>query len=449
MTRPAQLPAAGTLDVQSFINAQPLSRYQWRIVLLCFLIVFLDGLDTAAMGFIAPALTQDWGIDRASLGPVMSAALIGMVFGALGSGPLADRFGRKIVLVVAVFLFGLFSLLSAFSSNIDQLLALRLLTGLGLGAAMPNATTLLSEYTPERLKSLLVTSMFCGFNLGMASGGFVSAKMIPAFGWHSLLLLGGVLPLLLAVVLVVWLPESARYLVVRNRGADKVRQVLAPIAPAEVAVATDFSVPEQKTVQSRNVLKVVFAGTYSAGTLLLWLTYFMGLVIVYLLTSWLPTLMRDSGASMEQAAFIGALFQFGGVLSAVGVGWAMDKFNPHKVIGVFYLLAGVFAYFVGQSLGQVTLLATLVLLAGMCINGAQSAMPSLAARFYPTQGRATGVSWMLGIGRFGAILGAWIGATLLGLGWNFEQVLTALVVPAAIATAAVVIKGLVSHADAT
>lgn len=449
MTSSAHVPAAGTLDVQSFINAQPLSLYQCRIVLLCFLIVFLDGLDTAAMGFIAPALTQDWGIDRASLGPVMSAALIGMVFGALGSGPLADRFGRKGVLVVAVFLFGLFSLISAFSANLDQLLVLRLLTGIGLGAAMPNATTLLSEYTPERLKSLLVTSMFCGFNLGMASGGFVSAKLIPAYGWHSLLLLGGVLPLVLAVVLLVWLPESARFLVVRNRGADRVKRVLAPIAPAEVVAARDFSVPEQKTVQSRNVFKVIFSGTYSAGTLLLWLTYFMGLVIVYLLTSWLPTLMRDAGASMEQAAFIGALFQLGGVLSSVAVGWAMDRFNPHKVIGIFYCLAGVFAYCVGQSLGTVTLLATLVLAAGMCVNGAQSAMPSLAARFYPTQGRATGVSWMLGIGRFGAILGAWIGATLLGLGWNFEQVLTALIVPAAIATAAVVIKGMVSHADAT
>lgn len=449
MTSSAHVPAAGTLDVQSFINAQPLSLYQCRIVLLCFLIVFLDGLDTAAMGFIAPALTQDWGIDRASLGPVMSAALIGMVFGALGSGPLADRFGRKGVLVVAVFLFGLFSLISAYSSNLEQLMALRLLTGIGLGAAMPNATTLLSEYTPERLKSLLVTSMFCGFNLGMASGGFVSAKLIPAYGWHSLLLLGGVLPLLLTAVLLVWLPESARFLVVRNRGADKVKRVLAPIAPAEVVAARDFSVPEQKTVQSRNVFKVIFSGTYSAGTLLLWLTYFMGLVIVYLLTSWLPTLMRDAGASMEQAAFIGALFQLGGVLSSVAVGWAMDRFNPHKVIGLFYCLAGVFAYCVGQSLGTVTLLATLVLAAGMCVNGAQSAMPSLAARFYPTQGRATGVSWMLGIGRFGAILGAWIGATLLGLGWNFEQVLTALIVPAAIATAAVLIKGLVSHADAT
>ncbi len=445
----AQTNVGASLDAQSFINQQPLSRYQWRVVLLCFLIVFLDGLDTAAMGFIAPALSQEWGIDRASLGPVMSAALIGMVFGALGSGPLADRFGRKGVLVGAVLVFGGFSLASAYATNVDQLLVLRFLTGLGLGAGMPNATTLLSEYTPERLKSLLVTSMFCGFNLGMAGGGFISAKMIPAYGWHSLLVVGGVLPLLLAVVLMVWLPESARFLVVRNRGTDRVRKTLSPIAPQVVAEAASFSVPEQKAVAARNVFSVIFSGTYGLGTVLLWLTYFMGLVIVYLLTSWLPTLMRDSGASMEQAAFIGALFQFGGVLSAVGVGWAMDRFNPHKVIGVFYLLAGVFAYAVGQSLGNITLLATLVLVAGMCVNGAQSAMPSLAARFYPTQGRATGVSWMLGIGRFGAILGAWSGATLLGLGWSFEQVLTALLVPAALATVGVVVKGLVSHADAT
>ncbi|MBI6918454.1 MULTISPECIES: MFS transporter [Pseudomonas] len=445
----AQNNVGKSLDVQSFINQQPLSRYQWRVVLLCFLIVFLDGLDTAAMGFIAPALSQEWGIDRASLGPVMSAALIGMVFGALGSGPLADRFGRKGVLVGAVLVFGGFSLASAYATNVDQLLVLRFLTGLGLGAGMPNATTLLSEYTPERLKSLLVTSMFCGFNLGMAGGGFISAKMIPAYGWHSLLVIGGVLPLLLALVLMVWLPESARFLVVRNRGTDKVRKTLSPIAPQVVAEAGSFTVPEQKAVAARNVFAVIFSGTYGLGTMLLWLTYFMGLVIVYLLTSWLPTLMRDSGASMEQAAFIGALFQFGGVLSAVGVGWAMDRFNPHKVIGIFYLLAGVFAYAVGQSLGNITVLATLVLIAGMCVNGAQSAMPSLAARFYPTQGRATGVSWMLGIGRFGAILGAWSGATLLGLGWNFEQVLTALLVPAALATVGVIVKGLVSHADAT
>ncbi|MGH8485254.1 MAG: MFS transporter, partial [Pseudomonas sp.] len=274
MNNATRLTGTSSLDVQSFINRQPLSRYQWRVVLLCFLIVFLDGLDTAAMGFIAPALSQDWGIDRASLGPVMSAALIGMVFGALGSGPLADRFGRKLVLVAAVLLFGIFSLLSAFSASVEQLLVLRLLTGIGLGAAMPNATTLLSEYTPERLKSLLVTSMFCGFNLGMAGGGFMSAKLIPAYGWHSLLVVGGVLPLILAVVLLFWLPESARFLVVRNRSIDKIRKTLAPIAPAIVAKAASFSVPEQKVVAARNVFAVIFSGTYGLGTMLLWMTYF-------------------------------------------------------------------------------------------------------------------------------------------------------------------------------
>jgi AAHS family 4-hydroxybenzoate transporter-like MFS transporter len=449
MNATTPLSASPPIDIQELIDKNPVSLYQWRIVALCFLIVFMDGLDTAAMGFIAPALSQDWGIDRASLGPVMSAALIGMVFGALTSGPLADRIGRRWVLIIAVTLFGVFSLLSAYSSNVQQLLILRLLTGIGLGAAMPNATTLLSEYTPARLKSLLVTCMFCGFNLGMACGGFISAKLIPLLGWHSLLILGGVLPLALAALLLGWLPESARFLVVRRKPVEIIRRTVKPIAPSQVERASGFTTPEQSTLKSRNGFKVVFGGVYSAGTLLLWLTYFMGLVIVYLLTSWLPTLMRDSGMSVEQAAYIGALFQFGGVLSAVVVGWAMDRFRPHWVIGGAYLLAGIFTWMVGQSLNRVSLLAILVLLAGMCINGAQSAMPSLAARFYPTQGRATGVSWMLGIGRFGAILGAWAGATLLGLGWGFEQVLTALVVPAAIAAVAVLVKGLVSHADAT
>jgi AAHS family 4-hydroxybenzoate transporter-like MFS transporter len=436
------------LDVQCFINSQPLSRYQWRIMLLCFLIVFLDGLDTAAMGFIIPALSQEWGIDRASLGPVMSAALVGMIFGALGSGPLADRFGRKQVLVLATVMFGTFSVAAALSTSLNQLMAWRLLAGLGLGAAMPNATTLLSEYSPQRLRSLLVTSMFCGFNLGMASGGFFSVWLIPAYGWHSLLLAGGLLPLTLAIFLWLALPESASYLVVRNKPTELIRKMLLPIGDA-ARTAKGFCVAQSAADKGRGMLRLVMSGHYRVGTLLLWFSNFMGLMIIYLLTSWLPTLMRDSGASVEHSAVIGALFQLGGVFSAMGVGWAMDRYNPHTVIGAFYLMAGGFVWLVGQSVQQLPMLATLVLLAGMCVNGAQSAMPSLAARFYPTQGRATGISWMLGIGRFGGVTGAWAGATLLGAGWEFEQVLTALVVPATLATIAILIKGLVSHSDVT
>ncbi|MHA3055142.1 MFS transporter [Acinetobacter sp. ANC 4633] len=440
-----------SMDAQALINDSPLSAYQWMIAAICFFIVFLDGIDTAAMGFIAPALAQDWGLDRSQLGPVMSAALGGMIIGALVSGPTADRFGRKAVLSFSMLIFGGFTIGCAYANNLDTLVVLRFLTGIGLGAAMPNATTLFSEYCPTRIRSLLVTCMFCGYNLGMAIGGFLSSWMIPHFGWHSLFLFGGWSPMILTFFVVGFLPESYRFLIVRGGNSEKVRKILSRIAPTQVQNVTEFHVPEEKSAgqQKQNVFSMLFSPTYIKGTLLLWLTYFMGLVMIYLLTSWLPTLMRETGASMERAAFIGGLFQFGGVLSALFIGWAMDRFNPNRIIAGFYLAAGVFAFTVGQSLSSPILLAVLVLCAGVAINGAQSSMPALSARFYPTQCRATGVAWMSGIGRFGAVFGAWIGAVLLGQHWSFTAILSMLLIPATAAAVSIFVKSLVAHTDAT
>lgn len=440
-----------SLDAQALINDAPLSKYQWLIAIVCFLIVFVDGIDTAAMGFIAPALAQDWGVDRSQLGPVMSAALGGMIIGALVSGPTADRFGRKIVLSVAMLIFGGFTLACAYSTTLDSLVIFRFLTGIGLGAAMPNATTLFSEYCPARIRSLLVTCMFCGYNLGMAMGGFISSWLIPAYGWHSLFLLGGWAPLILMLVVMVFLPESYRFLIVKGKNTEKVRQILTRIAPHKVQSVTEFHVPEEKTDTSskKGVFGMLFSGKYAKGTVLLWVTYFMGLVVIYLLTSWLPTLMRETGASLERAAFLGGLFQFGGVLSALFIGWAMDRFNPNRIIAGFYLAAGIFAVIVGQSLSNPTLLALFILCAGIAVNGAQSSMPVLSARFYPTQCRATGVAWMSGIGRFGAVFGAWIGAVLLGNNWSFTMILSMLFIPAAAAAIAIFVKSIVAHTDAT
>lgn len=439
------------IDAQALINNAPVSKYQWMIAIVCFLIVFVDGIDTAAMGFIAPALAQDWGLAKSDLGPVMSAALGGMIFGALFSGPLADRFGRKIVLSISMLIFGGFTLACAYSTTLDQLVLFRFLTGIGLGAAMPNATTLFSEYCPTRIRSLLVTCMFCGYNLGMAIGGFLSSWLIPNFGWHSLFLVGGWAPLILMMMVIFWLPESYRYLIVKGDVSGKVQKILRKIAPAQVANATEFHVPEEKneTANKKSVIGMLFSKSYAKGTVLLWFTYFMGLVIIYLLTSWLPTLMRETGSSMERAAFIGGLFQFGGVLSALFIGWAMDKFNPNRVIAAFYFMAGVFAFIVGQSLNNPILLAVVILCAGMAANGAQTAMPVLSARFYPTQCRATGVAWMSGIGRFGAVFGAWIGAVLLGNQWSFTAILSLLLIPATAAALAILIKSFVAHTDAT
>jgi len=214
------------IDIQALINSRAIGGFQKWVVFLGFLIIGLDGFDVAIMGFIAPQLKMDWGLSHQQLGPVLSAALIGLAVGALVAGPLADRYGRKIVLVSSVFMFGLWTLATAFSPDINTMVVLRFMTGLGLGAAMPNASTLVSEYAPQRSRSFLITVAFCGFSLGAAAGGFLSAWMIPAFGWKSMLILGGVLPLLVAPLLYFKLPESVAFLVARQAPNASIRAIV-------------------------------------------------------------------------------------------------------------------------------------------------------------------------------------------------------------------------------
>lgn len=427
-----------TTDIQAFINEHPLSKYQWMILVLCFVTVAMDGFDTAIIGFIASDLVSEWGVEKSALGPVMSAALVGLAVGALTAGPMADRIGRKKVLIMSIIVFGGFSLLTAFASSLNQLTALRFLTGLGLGAAMPNAATLMSEYAPERRRALLVNLMFVGFPIGSSMGGFISAWLIPHYGWQSVLILGGVMPLALAVILVFLLPESARYLVVKNRSQQQIGAILRRIAP--VPDATHFVLHETGQVKEKSALGVIFSPRYALGTVMLCLTYFMGLLIFYLLTSWLPLLIRETGATLSQASIITALFPLGGGIGVLVLGALMDKFNPNKVVAVGWLLTGVFVCLVGFSTSSLVLMGVMVFIAGTIMNGAQSSMPALAAGFYPTQGRATGVAWMLGLGRFGGILGAFSGAFLMQAQLAFETIFTFLAIPALVSAFALMVK---------
>ncbi|HAZ53844.1 MAG TPA: aromatic acid/H+ symport family MFS transporter [Franconibacter helveticus] len=427
-----------TTDIQTFINEHPFSRYQWMILVLCFITVALDGFDTAIIGFIASDLVQEWGVQKSALGPVMSAALVGLAFGALTAGPMADRIGRKKVLVLSILVFGGFSLLTAFATSLNQLALLRFLTGLGLGAAMPNAATLMSEYAPERKRALLVNLMFVGFPIGSSLGGFISAWLIPHYGWQSVLVLGGVMPLMLAVVLIFLLPESARYLVVHNKSQTHIAAILRRIAPLPEQSRIVLNEPGQ--VKEKSALGVIFSPRYLVGTLMLCLTYFMGLLIFYLLTSWLPLLIRETGASLSQASIITALFPLGGGIGVLIIGALMDKLNPNKVVAVGYLLTGLFVCLVGFSTSSLLLMGVMVFIAGTIMNGAQSSMPALAAGFYPTQGRATGVAWMLGLGRFGGILGAFSGAFLMQAELSFRTIFMLLAIPALLSALALMIK---------
>ncbi|MBV8618624.1 MAG: MFS transporter [Curvibacter sp.] len=416
-----------------------MSGYQWLVLVLCFGVVATDGMDVAIMGFVAPPILQDWHISKAAFGVVMSAAPIGLVFGALFAGPASDRVGRKIVLTLSVLLFGIFTLAASLAADTTQLTLLRFLTGIGLGAAMPNTTTLLSEYVPEARRSLMVTLMFTGFNLGSALVGFIAAWLIPTQGWRAVLAAGGVLPLLLVPLLWWLLPESSRFLAVRGAAPERIAATLGRVTGSHFPEGTRFASPEP-AVAARTPVRLLFSQGFGLMTVSLWLTYFMGLMVIYLLTGWLPTLFKESGLSIAQAATFTAMFQIGGTVGGVFVGWLMDRRAPTQVISLAYAGGAAAVLLLAASGGVSVMLALLVALVGFCMSGGQTGLNAYAPTCYPTFGRATGVSWMLGMGRFGSILGSLVGGILLGLGWSFATILSLLAVPAALAAVTVLMS---------
>ena len=442
MTRPDVRPRV--VDVQEFIDAQPLSPVQKRLLLLCFAVVAIDGFDTAIIGFIAPAIRAEWTLDVARLGPLFAAGLFGLMVGAFAVGPLADRHGRKTMLIASMGLFGGASLASALSGDLQSLTWLRFLTGVGLGGAMPTTITIASEYCPAARRSSLVTLMFCGFTVGSGLGGFIAAHVLPHYGWRTLLVGGGVAPLVLAPILAWALPESVRYLIMKTDkvdAQDRVAAVLRRIAPAADLRGATFvgAAPSQASP-----VRQLFGGGLFVGTLLLWLSFFMSLLVVYLLTNWMPTLIQQtSGASLAGAAFVAAMYQVGGTVGAIAVGRLMDRFEPHGVLCATYVTGAASVALISVSTTTTGLMTFAVFAAGFCISGGQVGANALSAAFYPTPCRATGVSWANGIGRSGSIVGSLVGGILLGFGWAAATVYALVAIPAVISALALATLGIV------
>ncbi|CAN7757554.1 MFS transporter [Paraburkholderia sp. SIMBA_054] len=401
-----------TVDVQEFINSHKLSPYQLLIVALCFLTVAFDGFDTASAGFIAPAIRKQWALNALQLAPVFGGGLFGLMVGALLFGPLADRFGRKPILCFSVAFFGVMCLWSAYATSLRELILLRFLTGLGLGGAMPTAITMTSEFGPEKQRSLLVTSMFCGFTLGGSLGGVVASQIIPLHGWQGVLLFGGAMPLVLVPVLLWLLPESVRYLALSGRKQEQVARTLRRIAPQEVLEHTVFTVPENKVTGSP--VRNLFGSGVMVGTVCLWLTFFMSLLVYYLLTSWLPTVINNTGVPLDMTALIAAALPLGSTVDAVLIGRLMDRHNPCLILTSFYLVAAVFILLIGVA-SSLPMLVFAVFGAGLGTGGSQTGANALAAAYYPTSSRVSGVSWALGIGRVGSIVGSMVGGVLLAM----------------------------------
>src|SRR5712672_1205578 len=407
---------ASSVDVADYIDQQPVGSFQIKLLLTCAAVLFLDGFDTTAIGYVAPSLAKEWGLTKNALGPVFSAGLFGLMIGALAFGPLADRVGRKKIIIYSTLAFGIGTLATAFIADVNTLLAIRFLTGLGLGGAMPNAVAMTSEFSPRRRRATMVMIMFVGFSIGAALGGLLAAALIPQFGWRSVFAVGGVAPLLLAPILALRLPESVRFLAFNGRADARVAQLLGLIGPkAAFAPTTRFVVDEPELAGIP--VKHLFRGGRTLATLLMWVVFFMSLLDIYFLSNWLPTVLNDLGASVSEAAAIGSMLQVGGVVGTFTLGSIIDRFS-FRALALVYFVAVFAVGAIGQLGHSVVFVTMAIFAAGFCIVGGQIAANALAATFYPTSVRATGVGWALGIGRVGSIIGPLVGGALLIAKWS-------------------------------
>jgi AAHS family 4-hydroxybenzoate transporter-like MFS transporter len=420
-----------------------LGSLQVTVTALCALIAMLDGFDTQAIAYVAPRIAEGWGLAPSAFGPVFSVGLLGLALGAFLLSPLADRFGRKSIILLSAAIFGVFALLTALADSMNHLLILRLLTGIGLGAAMPNIIALTSEYAPPRLRATLVTIMFCGFPLGSTIGGIVASPIMARFDWQGVFVLGGLLPLLLLPVLLFVLPESARFLVARNASEDRIAPIVRRLGLGVSVAEFIEGIRREQAVHGKARLSVpqLFEGRRALVTLLLWAAFFLNLLVMYFLVNWLPTLLKGAGLPLSMAILSTATLNLGGVVGALFLGRLIDRASPYLVLGWAYAFSAICIAVIAFGGTDLRILLTGAALAGFGVVGAQIGCNALAAAIYPTAIRATGVGWALGVGRIGAIIGPLVGGYLLGLQWTPQSIILAATAPALAASLAVFALG--------
>ncbi len=434
--------AMGEGGGNAVIDRAKFGPLQFGVTALCFIIAMLDGFDTQSIAFVAPKIAEEWGLSPSEFGPIFAIGLLGLTVGAFTLSPAADKFGRKTVILISTLVFGLFALLTAFAGSMTELLIYRFITGVGLGAAMPNIIALTSEYGPARLRATLVTVMFCGFPLGSTIGGLISTGLIANWGWESVFLVGGILPLLLLPVLYFMLPESVRFLVAKGAPEARIAPIVKKIdANASVAEFIHGLKHEQSSAAKGFSVFQLFREGRTPVTLLLWVAFFMNLLVMYFLVNWLPTLLKGAGLPLSMAILSTAILNLGGVVGAIALGRMIDRFSPYLVLGTAYAASAAFIALLAFGGTNLTVLLVGAALSGFGVVGAQIGCNALTAAVYPTNIRATGVGWALGVGRIGAIVGPLVGGVLLGAGWTPQSLILLAVIPAVVASLAVFILG--------
>lgn len=417
-----RLKESRTISIGEIFDTSQFTSYQFLVCSLCFLVTFLDGFDLTVIGVALPKIADYLHSKPDALGLALAAGQFGPLIGAIVLGMLADRWGRKWMLFISAIIFGVFTLLTAFITSVEQLALYRFLAGLGLGGAVPNALAFGSEYAPSRMRSTVVTAMYAGMPAGATLGALSAVFLLPHYGWQSLFLLGGGVPIAIGLTVALLLPESLEFLVRQEKDKTKIRKIVAKIAPA---LAADETVEFRSTGKKLPGVPVkhLFLEGRGVITVLLWVALIGSLYSLWILTSWAPTLLRKSGASIQQYSLAFACLHFGAFLATIFIGRLMDKVNPYRVLQIGFTLGCLSLVAFGLTAsGSFIVVAVLSVVCGMFINGSNAGLLAVATLSYPPAMRASGIGWAYAVGKVGAMIAPAMGGYLLTQNWTVSQI---------------------------
>lgn len=419
-------PEQASIEVGAVLDNAPISGLPALVILFCALALVIDGFDIQAVSYAGPALVAEWGVAKAALGPVLAASLFGMAVGALSAGPAGDRYGRKAGLIACLLIISVTTLLCALATSMTQLLILRFITGIGMGGLLPNMTALMAEYTPPRWRPMLVTLILIAVPVGGMLGAEVAVHLVPVWGWRSIFVIGGLLPLVLALALLFWAPESVRFLVRQGKNPVRIAALMNRLDPTRHYTGQDHYTLSEPAPAGRSTVSALFSSDYIRDTSTLWLVFLCAVFALFAHVNWVPTLMTE--LKFDPAAAANALFyfNFGGVLGTIAIAPFVMRYGSRVCLALCTLAGALAAYLLGHTpielvngtptAASLNLMIGGLMASGACIMALQSTLYAVAAHIYPTAIRSTGVGWGLGIGRFGGILSAFSGSVVLHFG---------------------------------
>jgi AAHS family 4-hydroxybenzoate transporter-like MFS transporter len=416
---------------ETALENQRIGGLQILVAVLCTMVQVCDGYDLNAIGWAVPSLIHLWHLPPPAFTGAFVWSSIGIMVGALSAGPIGDRFGRRPLLIGSIAIFGVASLLSAFAGSIAMLSLLRFFTGLGIGGGFSGATALTGDYAPQRRRGLMIMATFTGAPIGGFVGGQAVALLLPHFGWKVIFVIGGIFPLVLLLAMLLWLPESPRFLAAKAKLAPRHQALLRrlDIDPGQAALhPVDLAL--------ENPVRMLFGKGYALQTVLLWVIFFCSLMDLFLFGYWLPTVMNLIGLTPAQAVFASSLSNFGGMLAVLYMGPLLDHFGPERPLAVHYVISAVFIAVISLVALPYALLMAVVFGSGLTIIGSQTAANATCGTLYPARMRTSGIGWALGIGRLGGIAAPALGGYLLSLHMKPTHIFLAACLFALIAAAA-------------